>query len=584
VRTAARWAAPLLMAAAVAAALLRPPGDGAEGRPISASAAVVVVLNGVSFEQLMSVPAARAVAGGGGGAALLVPQAPAEDLGERLRAVAAGIPRDVRPRIVEYPEPQSESAGTPSFDLQEAIERAIRGEPRGSVVVVAGATPSAAMLRRGDGVLPIVLGPVSSAPGSPERSPRSLTSDATRRDGVVSTLDVPPTVLRALGGQPSDLAGATIVPVASPAPAELHRRYLEMRRMTVPVQATAWIYVAAAAATLLALLRRRDRTRPAVLAASSWVGLSVAPLAVALFAAGHLASLSYATVIPFVVGTTIVGTAAAIPFARGGVLAPPAAVGAGVLAYLIAEAFAGFSAALTPLVGGSQLDGGRFYGAPNVLEGLAVGAAIYVAANTSTGPGAAVLAGVALLLGLPQLGADIGGAAVAFSAMGLWLAVRRRGGLDPAGLAQAAAVAVIGTALVLAVHRFWPGTPTHATAFVGSSSRDIAATVVARLAAGGRLIATNPFAALPAIGVVAMAAASAWPPRLFAAAFERVPRWRDASLVLSLAGVVALVGNDSGPAAAGFAFGLALGGTLYVSVRVASGKMDDDESAAAAVD
>ena len=582
-RTAARWVAPLLIAAAIVYVLLLPRVDGATRR--GGPAVVVVLMNGVSFEELMSAPAARALAAtDGGGAALLVPQPPADDLGPQLRAAVRAEPGR-QPRIVEYSQPPAEPAAEVSADLERAIEQAVRGAPPASTVILAGATPSTEMTRRGDGVLPIVVGELPLASGVPAPPPGSLTSDATRRAGIVSSLDVAPTVLLALGRRPPDgLPGAPIEAAASPAPTQLHRRYLAMRRMTVPVQTAAWIYAAIAASALVALLRRRGRASPDVLATCSWLGLSVGPLAAALFAAGHLPSLSYATAIPFVVATTVVGTVAVVPFARVGVLAPVGAMGAGLLTFIIVEALTGFSGALTPLLGGSQLDGGRFYGAPNVLEGLAVGAAIYVAVNMSTGPGVATIAGVALVLGLPQIGADVGGAVVAFSASGLWLAIRRRGRLDLPGLAQAAIVAVAGTALVLSVHRLWPGTPTHATAFVQAGGRDIAATLVARLAAGGRLIATNPFAAIPAVGVVVMAAASAWPPATFADAFAHVPRWRDASLVLSLAGVVALVGNDSGPAAAGLAFGLALGGTLYVSARVASGKMDDGERTTASVD
>jgi hypothetical protein len=55
--------------------------------------------------------------------------------------------------------------------------------------------------------------------------------------------------------------------------------------------------------------------------------------------------------------------------------------------------------------------------------------------------------------------------------------------------------------------------------------------------------------------------------------FDRWPSWRDAVLVTTLAGIVGYVVNDSGPAAAGLAFGLALGGTLGVSLLAAPEKM-----------
>jgi zinc transporter ZupT len=59
--------------------------------------------------------------------------------------------------------------------------------------------------------------------------------------------------------------------------------------------------------------------------------------------------------------------------------------------------------------------------------------------------------------------------------------------------------------------------------------------------------------------------------------FRRWPAWRDAILVALLGGVVAYLANDSGPAAAGLAFGLALGGMLGVALlampRPAAGEM-----------
>jgi hypothetical protein len=255
-------------------------------------------------------------------------------------------------------------------------------------------------------------------------------------------------------------------------------------------------------------------------------------------------------------------------------LVPPAAIGAGVLAYLALEAATGFSGALTPLLGGSQLDGGRFYGMPNVLEGLAIGAALYLVATWALGPALAVLVAVALFMGLPQIGADIGGALAGFTAAGLWLGIRRRGRLDLGALLLGALVAIAGTALVLILHRWGP--PTHATAFAQGGSGGLVATALDRLEVGIDLIVRNPFAILPALGVVVLALVALRPPAILRPAADRFPRWRDAILTLALAGVVALVGNDSGPAAAGLAFGLALGGLLYVSLRVAALRVGED--------
>ncbi|HKE54690.1 MAG TPA: hypothetical protein VKC55_07960, partial [Actinomycetota bacterium] len=95
-----------------------------------------------------------------------------------------------------------------------------------------------------------------------------------------------------------------------------------------------------------------------------------------------------------------------------------------------------------------------------------------------------------------------------------------------------------------------------------------------RLQVGLVLIARNPFALIPVLGLPVTIVAVLWPPRSLRPGLLRSPAWRDAILVTLLAGVVAYVVNDSGPAAAGFAFGLGLGGLLGVSLLSEAGKME----------
>jgi hypothetical protein len=76
------------------------------------------------------------------------------------------------------------------------------------------------------------------------------------------------------------------------------------------------------------------------------------------------------------------------------------------------------------------------------------------------------------------------------------------------------------------------------------------------------------------LGLPVTIAAVLWPPGALRPVLMRAPAWRDAILVTLLAGVVAYVVNDSGPAAAGFAFGLGLGGLLGVSLLSEAGKME----------
>jgi hypothetical protein len=109
----------------------------------------------------------------------------------------------------------------------------------------------------------------------------------------------------------------------------------------------------------------------------------------------------------------------------------PAGIGAGVLAFFAAETLLGWGAMLTPLLGGTHLDGGRFYGLPNVAIGLLVGASLWVAQRLRTWIGVALVVGVALASGMPYLGSNLGAGVTLFTTAGLWFAVRERERLGP---------------------------------------------------------------------------------------------------------------------------------------------------------
>jgi hypothetical protein len=90
---------------------------------------------------------------------------------------------------------------------------------------------------------------------------------------------------------------------------------------------------------------------------------------------------------------------------------------------------------------------------------------------------------------------------------------------------------------------------------------------------GFDLIGANPAALVPVLGLPAALAVALRPPHSIRASFDRWPAWRDAVVVLLISGIVAYLANDSGPAAAGLAFGLGLGGMLGVSLLAEPGKM-----------
>ncbi len=568
--TRARRALPLLLLATL---LLVPVGARAASHPQAAGrerVAVTFEVAGVSFEDLLAAPELRGLAAEGGAGLL---SGGYERVGARSEPVPSGDQRVVAP------------VGTSPETLAGSIRSYLRGLRADDVqVIVVGTAPSDAMAADRDELLPVVL-----ARGAPEEllaamddppadaaALGTLTSDSTRRDGVVAGPDVGATVLEFLRVPRPESAGSPIRIVPGPAPFELHERYLAHRRMYLVVGAAAAIYVTLAGLFAVACTAG-ERVPSRVRRIGGWASLSVPALATGLLAAGHLPELSYATVVPFVALVTALGTMAFSPLEREDLLRVPAAIGVAVLAYFAVEAAFGWTAALTPFAGGSQLDGGRFYGLPNVDIGLLIGAALYVAQRLSTPGGFALIVGVGLFAGLPLLGANLGGAVSLFAAAGLWLAIRERDRLGPWwGIAVVAGVTVLGTVLILAAHAVSP-VVTHVTRFereVGGIG-GVLGRFADRLEVGFDLIARNPLAVIPVLGIPASLLVVLRPPAAVRAAFERWPVWRDAVLVTLLAGAVAYVVNDSGPAAAGFAFGLGLGGMIGVSLLAGAGKMEE---------
>jgi hypothetical protein len=549
----------------------------AEGltKPIVDQTAVVFLLDGASFEELLSIPEVRGLAGEGG-AALLSARTP-------LRGALSGagdLPMNVY-LLGEVPDGSGREASLGAAgDAISSVLAMIPKEQR-ALVIAATSSPSGAMRSRKDDLLGFVMaeGPVTTlvdaATGPPPAADQlsALTSPSTRRDGVVVSADVLPTIEFAFDANKEHGDRPIISFTTAPAPFELHERYLANRRMTVPLQAAAGIYFVAIG--LFGILTLRSRTHGRVRSIAAWVAFSVIPFATALLLAGHLPSLSYATVVPFVVAATIAGTLAFVPVERArGPVTAAAAAGAAVLAMFVVESALGWTAALTPFLGGSQLDGGRFFGLPNAYVGLVMGAAVYAAAVVDRPVvGTALVVAAGLFAGLPWTGSNLGGSVTIFAAAGLWYGVRSTGRLGARAVVWTAGMVAAGTAVVLAAHRFLASSPTHITRFVEGESGGILDSFVHRLQVGFDLIARNPFALIPVVGVPLCLLAVLRPPPALRPTFERRPAWRDALLTILAASVVAYVVNDSGAAALGLGFGSGLAGILYVSLLDPPGMM-----------
>ena len=530
----------------------------------------VFLVPGVSFEEMLGIPEIAALATDGG-AALMSLQNGLPTEGE------AGIAPGEQNVHFRWLDPEREGG---LEGVASAIVEMVTAVHDGSVLVfVASTTPSPEMILAKDELHPLVLARGTSSDLFAERTEEgSLTSDSTRRSGVVTDLDVIPTIADFLGvDPPADSNGSPIETIEGPPPFELHERYLAQRRMSVPIGTAAGIYLAIAGLGAIAVLALGSRISQGVRRIFGWGCLSVAALATGLLAAGHLPELTYATVVPFVALVTVFGTLAFAPLERRDVLLVPAGIGIAVLAYFALEAILEWTAALTPFVGGSELDGGRFYGLPNVFIGLLIGSCLWVAHRLRTGAGVALLVAVALFAGLPYVGANLGGGVSLFAAAGLWLAVRERERLGVwKGLGVFVGVTLFGAAVILLAHAISPF-ETHVTRFEEEVSgiAGVFERFRDRLQVGFDLIARNPFALIPVLGLPVAIAAVLRPPAALRPSLQRSPAWRDAVLVTLLAGVVAYIVNDSGSAAAGLAFGLGLGGLLGVSLLSEAGKMGE---------
>jgi hypothetical protein len=528
-----------------------------------------VRINVATLEDVLATPGLLALAQRGG-AALLVTTTTGvslNNLGEifptspgtlpagfrQILIVTAPLGGGASPEGLHATGAQIESALAASTASQELVILA-SGDRLGVVVVARGSPHDLASA---------MLATPASFP------PKTLTSDSTRRDGVVTTTDVAETAYAFSRLPPTvpDPGGAKIRIVDAPLPIDLLQRYRQSKRLTVPIGTAAALFVTFGGliAVVALLWRHSPRGFRSLMA---WIAITAPFLALSLLFVGHLPSLSYAGVIPFLIATTALATVVLIPVARRwGTLVAIAAAGALLLGALIVEGALGWNAALTPLLGGSQLDGGRYFGLPNAFIGLLLGGSVYVAQRLPPAAGAALIAATGLFAGSPWTGSNIGAAITLFAGAGIWWGLGRDLPWWRTVVASALAT-ILGTGLVVVAHRYLTSAPTHITRFAEHTGglSGVWSKVVDRLSVGTHLIAANPFALVPVIGVLGTLVVVLRPPAPVRVTFDEAPVWRKALLTILLASIVAYLVNDSGAAAIGEGFNTALGGLLYVSL------------------
>jgi hypothetical protein len=454
------------------------------------------------------------------------------------------------------------------------------------------------------GAGPVMVAGLRPAPGRANSAPLLVlggdrvglpTSDSTRRQGLVALDDIRPTLT---GGRSAGDDGSPIRVIGNYGPAGaatwLDRRVGALvlaRALAVPLLALA------AVLTLLALLvawraRRRgseparwERAALGLLALTlalpaGYLAASVAePLAAravrALFqglfrapgmaaawglgwlAAGVLVAVALAAVAlwlhrrpagggPAVSGGPAPARTRALPAGPPPVPAP-ALLGGTLLALVATGLLAGGEGLAQPLLGGSAWDGERFYGLGNGYFAFALAAAMLVIgfAPLRAPWAAALLVGLAVVDGLPRLGADVGGALTAMLTAAAALVVlapsRPRPGrvLLLAGLALVAAVAIaLGAGL--------GGPVTHAGRFADrllAGPGDAARVVADQLLRNLRLLAHSPFAWVGPLAVAAAGLIALRPPPPLAALSD----WHRRVLGLGALGSALLIlFNDTG--------------------------------------
>jgi hypothetical protein len=436
----------------------------------------------------------------------------------------------------------------------EDLSRLIASSPAEEVMlVVAAPVRSSAMRSKDDEVTPLIVARGSPTDASSTCAPlsrcaRGITSDSTRRDGVVSNVDIAPTILNFLGVPiPEDVIGSPIRIEGEP-PVELHERYLQYQTIRNPIGLLA---LATALITLfvsLVVVLGPWRPGPTFVRAVQILVLSSMALPAAMLAASLLSRLSFVPVLLALLGGSAVLTTVAL-FRRGGDSTAPVAIAAGLgMGMVILDGVLGWPSMLTPLLGDTALEGVRFYGMGNAYAGVFMAGAILVASRIPAGAGVGLLIAAGLLTGLPGFGAELGTAVTLFAAAGLAYGLRVRGRLENNEIAIAAGLSVIGLVALLLIHRF-SAMPTHVTRVAAEAERSGAGAMLEvfarRFALNVRNTTETPtawlvVAALPLWLVVVSKRLGPFAPTL-----RRHPEWRDTLIVLALASIIGFIVNDS---------------------------------------
>jgi hypothetical protein len=444
---------------------------------------------------------------------------------------------------------------------------AIPGSPAEEILLIVSVpVPSLEMRSRGDEAHPVIVlrgtpdqlsfreGPCLLAAGCA----RGVTSDTTRRDGIVSNVDVAPTILDFLGVPiPEEMTGSPIRIEGEP-PTRLHQRYLQYQGIHTPVGLLALAVVLVTLFASVGVLVARRSAPPNAIKALGVLALVSVALPVVMLPSSVLPRLTYSVVLPVLAAAVGIVAIVAVRLGHGDPARPVAIVSGLGMGVVILDGVLGWPGMLMPLLGDSALEGVRFYGMGNAYAGVYMAGAILLSARIPPVAGMGLLLATGLLAGLPRFGAELGTSFTLFFAAGLWYLLRVRKGFGFREVATAGAITLAGLATILVIHRF-SGVPTHVTRVLEDAERSGAGELLSvfgrRLSLNIRSTSATPVAWL-IVALLPVWLAVAWN-RLgpFGPSLRKDPSWREAAIVLALSSIVAFLVNDSiGVTGLGFTF------------------------------
>ena len=442
------------------------------------------------------------------------------------------------------------------------------------------------------------------------RAPGWLTSNSTRRTGLIQLTDLTATALAAAGSTYAGIDGAPVVSEGSRGldTAATVRDRLDFASLTESLSSMAvrlgvtYLLLTLLPLALVAAVWRRRRQHgvtPALPAAWRTAALAVSVAAAATPVSAYLPTLvswwttsrptlSLLAAAGVVIAVVTLLALAPVPRLRGEVWGPALVVSAVTFAVLTIDALAGTPLHVaSPLVSG-PVTGGRFYGFSNVTFAVYATSALLLAGalvelvrppigvggRRAAGAVVASVAVVAVLVdGLPTLGADFGGILAMLPGFGYLALVVLGRRVTLRGAAALAGVAVAVTVAVSVLDWLRPDAQrSHFGSFVQKVLDGEASDIVVGKAAAALHTVVNPAGLLALIVLVAAVAFVIRPygmaPATVAALWTAWPALLPTLRAVAIVAVLGTLLNDSGVLVAGAMLATAIPLVLAAVLRL----------------